>query len=227
MDLSKGQRVRASPCSESGVSHIEARRGRHPGGDEILGQLVDERVAAHADVLEALRSERCAGLLDRLAEFVVSPPFVSSDAKPTGSAPRLETTSFTASGSSPNGCATRPMSPRRWPARGRAATPAAVWTSGLLGGLQVARASECRAQCPDVYRSAVAKARWTWITERLHRMYTPTAPQRLYNVVVDATHLATTLLKGCRPTGPFASRFSAPSTPARRSRSPSSRTSTT
>ena len=45
----------------------------------------------------------------------------------------------------------------------RDATPAAVWSAGLLGGLQVARAAECRARFPSAYRSAVAKSRWTWI----------------------------------------------------------------
>ena len=51
------------------------------GGEEITGRLSAERTAAHTDLLEALRSERCAALLDRLASLVASPAFISADAE--------------------------------------------------------------------------------------------------------------------------------------------------
>ena len=44
------------------------------------------------------------------------------------------------------------------------ATPAAAWTSGALGGLQIARAERCRARFPSAYRSAIAKSRWRWLS---------------------------------------------------------------
>jgi hypothetical protein len=39
----------------------------------------------------------------------------------------------------------------------------AVWSAGVLGGLQLARAADCRAQFPAVLKSALAKKNWTWI----------------------------------------------------------------
>jgi CHAD domain-containing protein len=43
------------------------------------------------------------------------------------------------------------------------ATPRAVWAGGLLGGLQLAHAADCRARFPAVYNDALAKRRWDWI----------------------------------------------------------------
>ena len=43
------------------------------------------------------------------------------------------------------------------------ATPTIAWASGLLGGLQIARAADCRTQFPAVYTDALTKKRWDWI----------------------------------------------------------------
>ena len=186
------------------------------GRDEILRQLVDERVAVHADLLEVLRSERSAALLDRLAEFVVAPPFASAEAKRSavdvvpvlvrrplrrlrreadrlGTAPgddELHRVRILAKRLRYASDVAAPLAGKRGRRGARAlaelqdvlgdhndarvalerlreisrdATPAAVWSAGVLGGLQIARASECRARFPSAYRSAVAKSRWTWI----------------------------------------------------------------
>jgi CHAD domain-containing protein len=42
------------------------------------------------------------------------------------------------------------------------AAPARVWPAGLLGGLQLARAADCRARFAAAYKSALAKKNWTW-----------------------------------------------------------------
>ena len=42
------------------------------------------------------------------------------------------------------------------------APSAVVWSAGLLAGLQLARAADCRARFPAVYKSAVAKRNWGW-----------------------------------------------------------------
>jgi CHAD domain-containing protein len=42
------------------------------------------------------------------------------------------------------------------------ATRSRVWSAGLLGGLQLARAAHCRARFPAAYKSALAKKHWTW-----------------------------------------------------------------
>ena len=42
-------------------------------------------------------------------------------------------------------------------------SPSAVWAAGLLGGLQLARAADCRARFPAAYTAALAKKHWTWI----------------------------------------------------------------
>ena len=186
------------------------------GGDEILGQLVDERAAVHADLLEALRSERSAALLDRVARFAASPPFASADvtrpatdvvpllvrrplrrlrrqADRLGTAPgdeELHRVRILAKRLRYATDVAAPLAGKRARRAARAlaklqdvlgehndarlalerlrelsrdATPAAVWSAGVLGGLQVARAAECRARFPSAYRSAVAKSRWTWI----------------------------------------------------------------
>jgi CHAD domain-containing protein len=186
------------------------------GGDEIFGRLSKERAAAHADLLEALRSDRCAALLAGLAELVAGPPFASADAaRPAGDvvpglvrrplrrlrreADRLDAAPadeelhrvrilakhlrYAVDVSAP--VAGKParravralarlqdvlgdhndarVALQRLRDLGSDATPAAVWTSGVLGGLQIARAAECRAQFPGAYRSAIAKSRWQWI----------------------------------------------------------------
>ena len=46
----------------------------------------------------------------------------------------------------------------------RDGTPAGTWSAGLLAGLQLARAEQCRARFPVVYREATAKSHWRWIT---------------------------------------------------------------
>jgi CHAD domain-containing protein len=46
---------------------------------------------------------------------------------------------------------------------GDGGTPARVWSAGLLGGIQLARAAECRARFPAAYKSAMAKKNWSWI----------------------------------------------------------------
>lgn len=56
------------------------------------------------------------------------------------------------------------------------ATPAGVWASGLLGGLQITRAAECRTQFRAVYRDALAKSRWNgFIDDRCRRRTHPAA----------------------------------------------------
>jgi CHAD domain-containing protein len=51
------------------------------GGDELFSRLAEDRAAAHTDLLEALRAERSATMLEALAGFVAGPPFVSADAQ--------------------------------------------------------------------------------------------------------------------------------------------------
>ena len=186
------------------------------GGEEITGRLSAERTAAHTDLLEALRSERFTALLDRLARFVASLPFVSADAErpaadvvpklvrrplrrlrreadrigPTPADEELHRVRILAKrlryatdvsaplAGKPARRATRALAKlqdvlgdhndacvalERLRELGRGATPATAWTSGVLGGMQVARAAECRAQFPSAYRAAVAKSRWSWI----------------------------------------------------------------
>ena len=186
------------------------------GGAEILRHLVQERATVHADLLDALRSERCAALLDCLAAFVVLPPFASATAKRPaadvmpvlvrrplrrlrreadrlGTAPgddELHRVRILAKRLRYATDVSAPLvgKPARRAARvladlqdvlgdhndarvalarlrelSRDATPAVAWTSGILAGLQVARAAECRARFPSAYRSAVAKPSWTWL----------------------------------------------------------------
>jgi CHAD domain-containing protein len=177
---------------------------------------VQERAAVHADLLDALRSERCAALLDRLAAFVISPLFASADAKRPaadvvpvlvrrplcrlrreadrlGTAPgddELHRVRVLAKRLRYATDVSAPLAGKRARRAARAladlqdvlgdhndarvalarlrelsrdATPTAAWTSGVLAGLEVARAADCRARFPSAYRSAVAKPRWTWI----------------------------------------------------------------
>lgn len=42
-------------------------------------------------------------------------------------------------------------------------TPAGVWATGVLGGLQLARAADCRQRFPAAYKNAITKKRWKWI----------------------------------------------------------------
>ena len=86
----------------------------------------------------------------------VSAPLAGKPAPPGG--PRAE---------SPTGRARRPQRRlrRHHRRRGRTedATPSATWATGMLGGLQLARAADCRARFPAVYQTALARKRWTWI----------------------------------------------------------------
>jgi CHAD domain-containing protein len=43
------------------------------------------------------------------------------------------------------------------------ASPVGGWAAGVLGGLQVARAADCRARFPAAWKKADAKDRWDWI----------------------------------------------------------------
>jgi CHAD domain-containing protein len=42
-------------------------------------------------------------------------------------------------------------------------TPSGVWATGVLAGLQLARAADCRERFPAAYKAALANKRWTWI----------------------------------------------------------------
>jgi CHAD domain-containing protein len=42
------------------------------------------------------------------------------------------------------------------------ASPARVWSAGSLAGIRLARAADCRARFPAVYKSALAKKNWAW-----------------------------------------------------------------
>ena len=191
--------------------------GDNRGGDEIFSRLVEDRAAAHAELLDALRTERCARLLENLAGFIAEPPFVTADARRPaadvvpalvrrplrrlrreadrlGSAPgddELHRVRILAKRLryATDVCVPVAGKPARHAARVLAklqdvlgehndarialdrlreltddATPAAAWTSGALGGLQIARAERCRARFPSAYRSAIAKSRWRWLS---------------------------------------------------------------
>ena len=187
-----------------------------PGSDELLGRLADQRAKAYTELLEALRSARCATLLENILVLVSAPPFASPDAErpaaevvPTlvrGPLRKLQREGDRL-GRSPNDAALHrvrilakrlryatdvavPLAGKRAHGAARAlaqlqdvlgdhndacvalirlrelaedAAPDAAWASGLLGGLQIARAADCRTQFRTVYREALAKNRWKWI----------------------------------------------------------------
>lgn len=185
------------------------------GGDELCGRLAEERAAAHGDLLEVLRGDRCAALLERLGDFLDAPPFAADARRPAadvvpalvrsrlrrlrreverlGPAPadeELHRVRILARRLRYASDVAAPLAGGRVRRATRAvtklqdvlgehndatvaldrlrdlagdATGGAVWTSGMLGGLQVARAAECRAQFPSAYKAAVAKSRWGWI----------------------------------------------------------------
>src|SRR5579859_6109571 len=60
------------------MQRLEA--GDRAGAGEVLERLAEERGHAYGELREALRSERCAALLQSMAELVTSPPFSSADA---------------------------------------------------------------------------------------------------------------------------------------------------
>ena len=188
-----------------------------PGCDELLRRLADQRARAHAELLESLRSPRCATLLESVLVLVTAPPFASPDAeRPAAEViPKLVRGPMRnlrreehRLGTPPDNDALHrvrilakrlryatdvaaPLAGKR--ARGAAhalarlqdvlgdhndacvaltrvrelthdATPAVIWAGGLLGGLQIARASDSRTQFDAVYRDALAKHRWDWIS---------------------------------------------------------------
>lgn len=51
-----------------------------PGCGELLELLADQRATAHVGLLDAMRSERCASLLENVRVLVTSPPFASRHA---------------------------------------------------------------------------------------------------------------------------------------------------
>jgi hypothetical protein len=100
-----------------------------PRAEELLARLADARAAAYRELREAIRSERCAKLLEDVARLVASPPFASGDAerpagkivptlvrrplrrcgaRPSSSVRAWTMPSFIACGSSANACATPP-----------------------------------------------------------------------------------------------------------------------
>ena len=187
-----------------------------PGSAELLGRLADQRAKVYAEMLEALRSARCATLLENILVLVSAPPFASPDAdRPAAEVvPKLVRGPLRKLrregdrlGRAPDGAALHrvrilakrlryatdlaaPLAGKRAHGAARAlatlqdvlgdhndacialirlralaedSTPAAVWASGLLGGLQIARAADCRTQFRAVYRDALEKSRWKWV----------------------------------------------------------------
>ena len=191
-------------------------RNDQPGSAELLGRLAGQRATAYGELLEALRSPRCATLLENVLVLVSAPPFASPGAErpaaevvPTlvrGPLRKLRREGDRL-GRSPDDAALHrvrilakrlryatdvaaPLAGKRAHGAARAlaqlqdvlgehndacvaltrlralaqdATPAGVWASGLLGGLQITRAAERRTQFRAVYRDALAKSRWKWI----------------------------------------------------------------
>ena len=186
------------------------------GAAELFARLTEQRTAAHAELLEALRSQRCAALLERLAGFVATPPFAVKEAEHSAAdvVPILLRRPLHRLRREANRLGTPPSDDELHRVRilakrlryaadisaplfgkrvrratlqlaelqdvlgdhndarvaldrlrelARDGTPAAVWTSGLLGGLQIARAAECRASFRGAYKSAVAQSHWGWI----------------------------------------------------------------
>ncbi len=184
--------------------------------EEVFGRLVGQRGTAYAELREALRSPRCAALLENILERVSAPPFVSpyaarpaSDVVPKlvrGPLHKLRREGERI-GRPPDDDALHrvrilvkrlryatdvaaPLAAKRARGATRAlarlqdvlgehndacvalthlraladdATPAAAWVGGLLGGVQLARAADCRTEFHAVYRKALAKERWDWI----------------------------------------------------------------
>jgi CHAD domain-containing protein len=52
-----------------------------PRAEELLTRLADARAGAYGELREAMRSERCARLLEDLRRLIASPPFASGDAE--------------------------------------------------------------------------------------------------------------------------------------------------
>ena len=186
------------------------------GCDELLGRLADQRAKVYAELLEALRTPRCATLLENVLALVSAPPFASAEAERPADEVVPQLVRFPLGklrrkgdrlGSTPDDIelhrvrilakrlryatdVAAPLVGKR--ARGAAralarlqdvlgehndacvalaclraltddTTPAAIWASGLLGGLQIARAAECRTQFRADYRDALRAGRWEWI----------------------------------------------------------------
>jgi CHAD domain-containing protein len=204
------------------LAHLRSDASRlaandNTGRDELFQRLIEERAAAHVELLDALRSERCAAMLQSLATFVTAPPFVSADAQrpaaavlpalvrrplrrlrreadrlgPTPGDDELHRVRILAKhvryaadvsipvAGKPARRATRALATLqdllgehndarvalgRLRELARDGTPAGVWSAGLLGGVQIARAEQCRTRFPAAYRAAMAKSHWRWIT---------------------------------------------------------------
>jgi CHAD domain-containing protein len=186
------------------------------GAQEVLARLAEDRAAAYERVREALRTPRCAELLEEVARIASAPPFAAAqakrpaaqvlpalvrgplrklrrEAKRLGEAPddsalhrmriqvkrvRYAVDLVVPVAGEPARRTTRALArvqdvlgdhndARTAIARLRALGPDASatgsWAAGALGGLQLARAADCRARFPAVWTRAAAKKRWDWI----------------------------------------------------------------
>jgi CHAD domain-containing protein len=185
------------------------------GAEAVVAQAFKDRAAAYERLRAALRTPRCAALLEETARIAAAPPFKSRAAGEPASVvlPRLVAAPLKdllreveKQGKKPDdeGLHRLRIDVKRVryaaelaaPAVGKKATRAAralatvqdvlgehndasvaggqlralgertedtgAWAAGLFGGLQLARAAECRARFPGVWAQAAAGKRWRW-----------------------------------------------------------------
>jgi CHAD domain-containing protein len=185
------------------------------GGEAVVARALQDRSEAYERLRAALRTARCAALLEDTASLVAAPPFRSREAgRPAAKVlPRLVRGPLNElrrevkkQGRDPDdeGLHQIRISAKRVryaaelaaPAVGKKATRAArrlarvqsvlgdhndasvaglrlrdlggrtgsggAWAAGLFGGLQLARAAECRERFPLVWAQAAAGKRWRW-----------------------------------------------------------------
>jgi CHAD domain-containing protein len=185
------------------------------GGDAVVAQALQDRAAAYERLRGALRTPRCAALLEETARIAAAPPFKSRQARRpadlvlpglVGSPLRALLREVNRQGKKPDdeGLHRLRIEVKRVryaaelaaPAVGKKAQRSAralatvqdvlgehndacvaegqlrdlgqrtsdggAWAAGLFGGLQLARATECRDRFPSVWAEAAAGKRWRW-----------------------------------------------------------------
>jgi CHAD domain-containing protein len=185
------------------------------GGEAVVAQALKDRAAAYERLRGALRTPRCAALLEETARVAAAPPFKSREARRPAAVvlPRLVGSPLRSllrevkkQGKNPGdeGLHRLRIEVKRVryaaelaaPAVGEKASRAAralatvqdvlgehndacvaggqlrdlgrrtddggAWAAGLFGGLQLARAAECRTDFPAVWAQAAAGKRWRW-----------------------------------------------------------------
>jgi CHAD domain-containing protein len=200
-------RLRSDVCSLDRADRV--------GAQAVLAQAEQDRRDAYHRLRAALRTPRCAALLEHMTGLVAAPPFRSGDARrpaeeilpglvrrplrelrrevrrqgPTPDDPGLHQVRIAVKRA-------RYAAELAAPAVGRKARRAArrlarvqnvlgehndacveglrlrdlgartdgsgAWAAGLLGGLALARATECRERFPDAWARAAADRHWRW-----------------------------------------------------------------